>query len=63
MMPGAKAEGVMVPPLGYSIHVAGASTNGLTLQVWLTTRAFWEKYLATAGARVASYSVDLDIVR
>ena len=63
MLERANAEGLLVPLNGYTIYVQGASPGGLSPQAWLTVKKFWEMYFAAAGARVASYAVECDIVR
>ncbi len=57
MVERAKANGVVVPLDGYTIHIQGASTAGLSPQAWNTIKRFWELYFQRAGAALVSYSV------
>lgn len=63
MIEQAKQGGLLVPLRGYKIHVMGASTRGLSPQVWNTVKRFWELYFTAAGAELVSYSVDCNPVR
>ena len=63
MLERAKANGLLVPLKGYTIHVQGASTNGLSPQAWLAIKQFWELYFAAAGAELVSYSAECDVGR
>jgi hypothetical protein len=63
MLERAKANGLLVPMMGYKIHVYGASPSGLTPQVWVTIRRFWTMYFAAAGAELVSYSAECELQR
>ncbi|MGB9236805.1 MAG: hypothetical protein WCC04_20545 [Terriglobales bacterium] len=63
MLERTKTNGLVVPLKGYTIHVQGASTNGLSPQVWLTIKQFWEMYFEAAGAQLASYSPECNAER
>ena len=63
MLERAKADGLLVPLKGYTIYIQGASSNGLSPQAWRTIKRFWELYFDAAGAHVASYSTECDVVR
>jgi hypothetical protein len=63
MLERAKSEGLVVPLNGYNVHVFGAAMTGLTPQTWRTTREFWIKYFAMAGAQLVSYSPECNIER
>lgn len=59
----ARANGLVVPLKGYRIHVAGASTRGLSPQAWSTVKEFWAAYFRTAGAELVSYSAEAAVRR
>ena len=59
----AKANGLVVPLRGYTIHIQGASPSGLSPQAWLTIKKFWEMYFAAAGAQLVSYSPECNTER
>jgi hypothetical protein len=63
MLERAKADGLLVPLNGYTIHVQGASPSGLSPQAWLTVKKFWEMYFEAAGARLVAYSSECTIDR
>jgi len=53
-----KTEDMLVPLRGYTIHVCGASTSGMSSKEWLIVKEFWIKYFTTVGACMASYSTE-----
>jgi hypothetical protein len=63
MLDRAKGNNLVVPLAGYTIHIVGASPIGLTPQLWMTVKRFWEGYFAAAGAEIAVYSAECDTPR
>ena len=63
MLEVAKAKGLVVPLSGYRVHVYGASTTGLSPQMWNTIKAFWTMYFRAAGAELVIYSSEVSVER
>ena len=63
MMEYVKANGLLVPLSGYTIHIQGASPSGLSPQAWLTIKRFWELYFAATGAQLVTYSAESNVER
>ena len=63
MLERVKADGLLVPLDGYTIHIQGASPSGLSPQAWHTIKRFWEMYFAAAGAELVSYSPECNAER
>lgn len=59
----AKANGLLVPLSGYRIHVFGASTAGMSPDMWNTVKSFWMVYFRAAGAELITYSSEDGIGR
>jgi len=63
MLERARANGLLVPLNGYKVYVHGATTSGLTPQVWLAVKKFWMMYFAAAGVELVAYSAECGLER
>jgi len=63
MLERAKANGLLIPLNGNKIYVYGASTSGLTPEIWATLKKFWTLYFKAAGAELTAYSAECDLER
>jgi len=61
MLERAKSDGLLVLLQGYTIHVQGASPNGLSLQAWVTVKKFWDMYFVATGAQLVEYSSECGV--
>jgi hypothetical protein len=59
----ARANGLIVPLVGYRVYVIGASPAGLSPQTWNALRTFWTLYFREAGAELVSYSAECSVER
>lgn len=53
----------VVPLSGYTVHVCGASTIGLSAKAWTRIKDFWTAYFKHAGADLASYASECNFLR
>jgi hypothetical protein len=58
MLKQAKGNHLVVPLIGYRVHVLGAAPSGMTPYAWNTVKAFWATYFREAGAELVSYSAE-----
>jgi hypothetical protein len=58
MLQKAGAERLLVPLKGYTVHVCGASTSGMSPREWRAVQEFWKAYFAAAGAELNTYSTE-----
>jgi len=56
MIERAKANGLMVPLVGYRVYAVGASPAGLSPQAWNALRTFWTLYFRDPGAELIAHS-------
>jgi len=63
MLADARSRGLIVPLAGCEVHVLGASTAGLSPQLWTAIRGFWRAYVDASGGKLVRYVPDLSIVR
>ena len=63
MLERAKTNGLLIPLNGYKVYVYGASTSGVTPEIWVTLKKFWVLYFKAAGAELVAYSAECDLER